>query len=70
MKVEIKLALVRNGKSLDDVARHIGRSKALVSMILNEKHKGYQHRQKIRSLLKLQQRDLPDRQQVRGGKAA
>jgi transcriptional regulator with XRE-family HTH domain len=70
MKLEIKLALVRSGKSLDDVARHIGRSKALVSLILNEKHKGYSHRPTIRRLLKLRQRDLPDRRQPRGGKAA
>ena len=69
MKLEIKLALVRNRKSLADVARHIGRSKSLVSLILNEKHKGYSHRPTIRRLLKLQQRDLPDRQPPRGGKA-
>jgi predicted transcriptional regulator len=61
MRLEIKLALLTRHMTLDDLARKIRRSKTLVSMILNERHAGWHHRRKIRTLLGLPDHILPDK---------
>ena len=60
MDPKVKIALIKTGLTLDDIAEDIDRSKTLVSLILNGKHKGYEHRRRIRQLLSLKEGDLPD----------
>ena len=59
MDKEIKIALVSKGKTLQHLADECGVSRALISMILNDKHKGYRHRPKIRRALGLRVSALP-----------
>ena len=66
MNLKVKLALVKNGLTLQDVADHIGRSKTLVSLILSNKHVGHDHRPKIARMLGLREKDLNGRGDGRG----
>ena len=58
MRLKVKLALVKEGLTLQRIADVLGKSKTLVSLILNEKYKGYEHRPEIARMLKLRERDI------------
>jgi len=51
--LKVKVALAQKQVTLGGIAKRIGRSKALVSLILSGKHKGYEHRTAIARALGL-----------------
>lgn len=58
MTRKVKIALIETGLTLQDLADACGVSKPLISMILADKHKGYEHRPKIMQRLKLKAADV------------
>lgn len=68
MNHKVKVALVQKEQTLGRIAQRIGRSKALVSLILAGKHKGYEHRAAIARALGLSESVVfPDGGKGKGG---
>lgn len=64
MKLKVKLSLIKHDLTLQKIADEIGKSKTLVSRMLNDKYKGYEHRPEIARLLKMSEREIfGDRQE-------
>jgi transcriptional regulator with XRE-family HTH domain len=65
MDIQLKLALIRRNLTLADVAAAVNRSQTLISLILNGKRGGWAHRAKIRALLGVDKKALPDKPPAR-----